>query len=258
MPTKNHYAFVIDVARCIDCRACLVACSVENNVPMDHTRIWVYDQQVQGTWPNLTRTFIPYNCMHCDNPPCTEVCVSGATYKDVTTGLVLVDQEACIGCGYCVQACPYGARYIDQERGVVDKCTACVQRLEIGLPPACVATCVGKSRMFGDLNDPTSEASIALSSAKSVTRLDYEADGIDTDPNIFYLNLPETDTIIATDSFGQVAQTSLPRPPHYTIAEEGWKKVVIPLVAAAMGATFLAQAVFFTKQLLEGEKDFED
>jgi tetrathionate reductase subunit B len=258
MPAKNHYAFVIDVERCIDCRACLVACSVENNVPMDHTRIWVYDQKIQGDWPNLSRTFIPYNCMHCDNPPCTEVCVSGATYKDPTTGLVLVDQDACIGCGYCVQACPYGVRYIDQKRGVVDKCNACVQRLEVGLQPACVATCVGKARLFGDLNDPASEASIALSKAKSVTRLDYESNGTDTDPNIYYLNLPETGAILASDTFSQVAQTSLPRPPHYTIAEEGWKKVAIPLVAVAMGATFLAQAVFFTKQLLEGEKDLQD
>ncbi len=258
MPTKNHYAFVIDVARCIDCRACLVACSVENTVPMDHTRIWVYDQGIQGTWPNLARTFVPYNCMHCDNPPCTEVCVSGATYKDAVTGLVLVDQEACIGCGYCVQACPYGARYIDQKRGVVDKCTACVQRLEVGLPPACVATCVGKARLFGDLNDPASEASVALSTAKSVTQLDYVVNGKDTDPNIFYLNLPETQSIVASDPFGQVPQTSLPRPSQYTVAEEGWKKVAIPLLAVAMGATFLAQAVFFTKQLLEGEKQFEE
>jgi len=74
MPTKNHYAFVIDVTRCIDCRACLVACSVENNVPLKHTRIWVHDQRIQGEWPDLSRAFVPYNCMHCDNPPCTEVC----------------------------------------------------------------------------------------------------------------------------------------------------------------------------------------
>ena len=258
MTYKNHYAFVIDVSRCIDCRACMVACSVENNVPMDHTRIWVHDQQVQGTWPSLSREFVPYNCMHCDNPPCTEVCVSGATYKDATTGLVLVDQEACIGCGYCVDACPYGARYIDPKRGVVDKCTACVQRLEQGLQPACVATCVGKARMFGDLNDPNSEVSVALREAKSVTRLDYVKDGKDTDPNIFYLNMAATDQILVSDPFGQVVQKTLPRDPHYTIAEEGWKKVAIPLIAAAMGGTFLVQAVFFTKQLVEGEKEFED
>ena len=258
MPQKNHYAFVIDVARCIDCRACLVACSVENNVPMDHTRIWVHDQGIQGNWPILSRVFVPYNCMHCENPPCTEVCVSGATYKDAVNGLVLVDQEACIGCGYCVEACPYGVRYIDQKRGVVDKCNACVQRLEVGLQPACVATCVGKSRMFGDLNDPNSEVSIALRNAKSVTSLDYEKGEVDTDPNIYYLNLPETESILSSDPFGQVAQASLPRDPHYTIAEQGWKKVAIPLMAVAMGGAFLVQAFFFTKQLLEGEKEFED
>jgi tetrathionate reductase subunit B len=258
MPAKNHYAFVIDVTRCIDCRACLVACSVENNVPMDHTRIWVHDQGVQGIWPGLSRVFVPYNCMHCDYPPCTEVCVSGATYKDTASGLVLVDQEACIGCGYCVEACPYGVRYIDQKRGVVDKCNACVQRLQVGLQPACVATCVGKSRLFGDLNDPTSEVSIALRNAKSVTRLDYEKGEVDTDPNIYYLNLPETDSIQSSDPFGQVVQTSLPRDPHYTVSEQGWKKVAIPLMALACGGAFLVQAIFFTKQLLEGEKEFED
>jgi tetrathionate reductase subunit B len=258
MPQKNHYAFVIDVARCIDCRACLVACSVENNVPMDHTRIWVHDQQVQGQWPVLDRVFVPYNCMHCDHPPCIEVCVSGATYKDKVSGLVLVDQEACIGCGYCVEACPYDARYIDQTRGVVDKCNACVQRLDIGLEPACVATCVGKSRLFGDLNDPTSPVSIALRNAKSVTSLDYEKGEVDTDPNIYYLNLPETDSIRSSDPFGQVKQETLPRDPHYGIAQQGWKKVAIPLMALAVGATFLTQAIFFTKQLLEGEKEFED
>lgn len=258
MPTKNHYAFVIDVARCIDCRACLVACSVENNVPLDHTRIWVHDQAIQGEWPNLSRTFVPYNCMHCDNPPCTEVCVSGATYKDKTSGLVLVDQEACIGCGYCVEACPYGARYIDQKRGVVDKCNACVNRLESGLPPACVATCVGKSRLFGDLNDPESEVSIALKNAKSVTRLDYEKNGVDTDPNIFYINLPEAQTIHTTDPFNQVRGGLLPGDPHYTFSQEAWRKVAIPLVAAAMGGTFLVQAIFFTKQLLQGESEFDE
>jgi tetrathionate reductase subunit B len=258
MSNKNHYAFVIDVARCIDCRACLVACSVENNVPLDHTRIWVHDQGVQGEWPELTRVFVPYNCMHCEHPPCTEVCVSGATYKDELNGLVLVNQDACIGCGYCVEACPYGVRYIDQERGVVDKCNACIQRVEVGLEPACVATCVGKSRLFGDLNDSTSEVSVALRSAKSVTMLDYEKDGVDTDPSIYYLNLPETDTITSSDTFGQVEQTTLPRDPHYTVSEVAWKKVALPLLAAAMGGAFLVQATFFTKQLLEGEKEFDE
>jgi tetrathionate reductase subunit B len=257
MTQKNHYAFVIDVSRCIDCRACLVACSVENNVPMNHTRIWVHDQGVLGDWPNLTRTFFPYNCMHCDNPPCTTVCVSGATYKDPTSGLVLVDQEACIGCGFCVEACTYGVRYIDEKRGVVDKCNACAQRLEVGLEPACVATCVGKSRMFGDLNDPNAEATLALKNAKSVVKLDYENNDIDTDPNIYYINAPEVSSIVTGDNFDQI-HGAMPRDPHYTFSEEGWKKLLIPLMGTAMGATLLVQAIFFTKQLIDGEKQFDE
>jgi tetrathionate reductase subunit B len=246
MATKKRYGFVIDVSRCIDCRACLVACSVENDVPMNHTRIWVKDLGVQGEFPNLLRTFVPYNCMHCDNPPCIDVCVSGATYKDQDNGLVLVDQDACIGCGFCVDACPYDARYLDETRGVVDKCTGCVQRVEVGQKPACVATCIGEARMFGDLNDPNSEVSIALKKAKMIQRLDYENDGHDTDPNIYYIN-------------GEVLQSSiLPRDPIYNIEESGWKNVLVPAILTGIGASFLVQATYFTKQLVEGEKEFED
>jgi tetrathionate reductase subunit B len=273
MAYKPHYAFVIDVARCIDCRACLVACSVENHVPMSNTRIWVQDLGIRGEYPALQRAFVPYNCMHCDHPPCTEVCVSGATYKDPNNGLVLVDQEACIGCGFCVDACPYQVRYLDKERGVVDKCNACAQRLERGISPACVSTCVGKSRLFGDLNDPNSEAAQALKNARSILRLDYEKDGQDTDPNIYYINMPES-MIIETEGASAevlaiemppdgrqplVSQAGmLPQDPQYSLAETGWKKVAVPLIGAAIAGSFLVQAVFFTKQLIEGEKEFED
>lgn len=261
MATKKRYGFVIDVARCIDCRACLVACSVENRVPMNHTRIWVHDLGVQGDYPALKRSFVPYNCMHCEHPPCTEVCVSGATYKDPTNGLVLVDQDACIGCGFCVDACPYGVRYLDEKRGVVDKCNACLQRVEVGQQPACVATCVGGSRMFGDLNDPASDVSIALNQAATVVRLDYEAGELDTDPNIYYINFDPTESLVMPGDMRQplvTASGELPRPPKYSIAEEGWKKVAVPLLAAGIGGAFLVQAVYFTKQLIQGEKEFEE
>lgn len=252
MATIKKYGFVIDISRCIDCRACLVACSVENKVPVDHTRIWVHDLKVQGEFPLLSRTFVPYNCMHCEHPPCTEVCVSRATFKDPQTGLVLVDQEACIGCGYCVDACPYSARYLDKKRGVVDKCNGCIQRVEIGLQPACVATCLGGSRMFGDLNDPQSEVSLALKNAGSVLRLDYESSDVDTDPNIYYINYQGMENPIEAN--GQL----LPHPPQYTLSQVGWKKVAVPVMAAAVGGAFLVQAVFFTKQLIEGEKEYEE
>lgn len=252
MATIKRYGFVIDVSRCIDCRACLVACSVENNVPQENTRIWVQDLQVQGEFPNLSRTFVPYNCMHCEHPPCTEVCVSGATYKDKQTGLVLVDQDACIGCGFCVDACPYGARYLDKKRGVVDKCTGCIQRVEVNQQPACVATCVGGSRMFGDFNDPESDVSKALKNATSVMQLDYESGEIDTDPNIYYINAEGMQNPLILES------GMFPHAPKYTLAQQGWKKVITPLMAAAVGGAFLVQAVYFTKQLIEGETEFEE
>jgi len=258
MADKKRYGFVIDVSRCIDCRACMVACSVENNIPTNHTRIWVHDQGIQGTIPNLTRTFFPYNCMHCDNPPCVQVCISGATYKDPDNGLVLVDQNACIGCGFCVEACAYDARYLDEKRGVVDKCNGCIQRVQIGLKPACVATCLGGARLFGDLNDPQSDVSIALKNTDSVVRLDLEYGDVDTDPNIYYINAPkEVKELITTDAFHQMGE-SVPRKPRYTLSEEGWKKLLIPLVAAGIGGAFLIQAAYFTKQLIEGEKEIDE
>ncbi len=247
MATKKRYGFAIDVSRCIDCRACLVACNVENQVGMKYTRIWVRDLGVKGDYPHLERTFVPYNCMHCGNPPCTQVCVSGATYKDADTGLVLVDQEACIGCGYCVDACPYSARYLDRERGVVDKCTGCIQRLQVNQQPACVATCVGQARMFGDLNDPNSEVSLALKNADTVQRLDYELpDGTHTGPNVYFIN-------------GEVMDPAVqPREPKNTTPETAWRRLLVPAVLAGIGLSFLGQATFFTKQLLEGEKEFEE
>lgn len=241
---RTRYGFVIDVARCIDCRACLVACRAENGVPLGHTRIWVRDLGLRGTYPDLSRSFVPTNCMHCDEPPCVEVCTSGATYKDPETGLVLVDQEACIGCGLCVEACPYDARYLDPQRGVVDKCNGCLARLERSDEPACVATCLGGARQFGDLNDPASQACITLAKAGTSERLVT----VETDPgpNVYYVN-------------GEVQQASLlPRAPRYTAAETFWRKAAVPAVLAALVLSFLGQAAAFTRQLLTGEKEFEE
>ncbi len=240
----KKYGFVIDPRRCIDCRACLVACRAENNVPIPNTRIWVYDQGVAGEFPNLTQQFVPYNCMHCDEPPCVEACPSQATYKRKEDGIVVIDQQACIGCGLCISACPYHVRYLNAQTGKADKCNACLQRTQQGEAPACVATCVGGARLFGDLNDPNSEVSIALREARTIKRL--PAVGVDTGPNIYYINDPVDEQKLAITA------------PQMPASETIYQKVIIPGILAAVGAMFLGQAVAFAKQLHKGESEFEE
>jgi tetrathionate reductase subunit B len=179
---KRRWGFVIEVKRCIDCKACMVACKVENQVPLGKHRNWIGHIGPTGAFPELGLKFEPGNCMHCENPPCERVCPTGATYRR-EDGLVLVDYDRCIGCRYCMQACPYDARYLHTD-GYVDKCTFCVHRLDAGQPPACVETCVGGSRHFGDLNDPNSEVSRLLATHDHYVM--YEEAG--TKPKIYYIS----------------------------------------------------------------------
>jgi tetrathionate reductase subunit B len=181
--TQKRYAFVIEVDRCIDCKACMIACTVENQVPVGRHRNWVNAAPLQGTFPILAQDFVPGNCMHCDYPPCVQVCPTGASYQRAD-GLVLINADQCIGCKFCISACPYEARYFDEARGVVDKCSACVHRLDAGQPPACVETCIGGARHFGDLNDPNS--TVAQLYATGRARPFHPETG--TGPKIFYLS----------------------------------------------------------------------
>ncbi len=182
----KRYGFVMLTARCIDCKACTVACRAENEVPLPNSRNWVHTGGIEGTFPELHQTFQPGNCMHCDDAPCVRVCPTGASYKRAEDGIVLIDQERCVGCQYCIQACPYGARFLNEETGVVDKCTFCLHRLQKGEEPACVATCLGKARVAGDLNDPKS-AVAQLLAAFPHHQLAPEAG---TGPNIYYIDVP--------------------------------------------------------------------
>jgi len=182
MSQNKHYVFVIEPSRCLDCEACMVACSVENRVPIGKHRNWVGRRGPTGHFPALGLYFEPGNCMHCDNPPCERVCPTGATYRR-EDGIVLINQDICIGCRYCIQACPYDARYFDEEKGVVDKCTFCVHRLDAGQPPACVETCIGRARHFGDLNDPDSEVSRLLATHRYEVVYPEAGSG----PNIYYI-----------------------------------------------------------------------
>jgi Fe-S-cluster-containing dehydrogenase component len=181
---NKRFAIVLDTRRCIDCKACTVACKAENNVPLgaDNYRNWVDEGELRGHYPNLGQSFTPSQCQHCGNAPCAHVCPTRATEIN-PDGIVHVVADKCIGCKYFQTACPYNARYYNEEFGAVDKCTFCIQRIYVGRLPACVETCPTKVRVFGDLNDPCSEVSRLL--AKYPSRVLKEAQG--TKPFLFYL-----------------------------------------------------------------------
>jgi Fe-S-cluster-containing dehydrogenase component len=175
-------AMALEQDRCIDCRACLVACKAENGVPLEKSRIWVSRIGPRGKFPALGMHFIPEQCHHCDSPPCNEVCPTGATYRR-EDGAVLVNKETCIGCCACIEFCPYGARYLDDETETVDKCTFCNHRLLEGRQPACVETCPTRVRHFGDRNDRDSDVHQLISANR--TRRLKEEEG--TDPQLYYI-----------------------------------------------------------------------
>jgi Fe-S-cluster-containing dehydrogenase component len=150
-------AILFDATRCIDCRACMVACSVENKVPNDVTRIWVAGDAVMGEYPELERATMPYHCMHCLEPACVSACPVGA-YTKRPDGPVIYDPHVCIGCRYCMNACPFDVPHFEWNRGVdqhaqIIKCDQCSQRVDAGQEPACVATCPTEAVVFGDRNE---------------------------------------------------------------------------------------------------------
>ncbi len=158
---SKRYVMLADITRCINCKACVVACRAEWETPVGYSRDWV--REVEGTTADGLPTvqLFPGRCQHCDDAPCVEACPPGAAYKR-EDGIVLVDDELCSGCELCVPACPYEARWLNPETGTISKCTFCQPRVDEGLAPACVQTCVGGALHFGDANDPDSEVSRLL------------------------------------------------------------------------------------------------
>lgn len=187
--TEKRLGMLIDLSLCIGCNACAVACKQENGVPLTKFNTWVESWDV-NTGEQTRRANQPKLCNHCADAPCVKVCPTGASYR-ADDGTVQIDQDKCIGCKYCMAACPYQVRY-QLESGEVQKCTFCHHRTSVGLLPACVSTCVGYARTFGDLNDPESDISKRLAGALGGEVL-YEDLGLH--PALRYIGLKETEAM---------------------------------------------------------------
>lgn len=212
---KHKWSYGVDVSRCIGCLRCMEACKAENGVQEDanHHRTWVeryvylegeaealvdspadpknvenVGSEVQFRFDNRYKDekvdkafFVPKLCNQCEEPSCVQVCPTGATFK-APDGVVLIDTNYCFGCQYCVQACPYGVRSLNHQRGTAEKCNWCYHRITKGLNPACVEVCPTGSRIFGDLNDKNSPVSLFIKN-NQVTVLKSE---MGNKPQLFY------------------------------------------------------------------------
>ncbi|MCX7908648.1 MAG: 4Fe-4S dicluster domain-containing protein [Ignavibacteria bacterium] len=211
----KRWAMAIDVQKCDrtpDCKECVVACHNYHNVPnFDNPKDeikWIWKDKFHNAFITQENIYLPSGmnhqtvlllCNHCDKPPCTNVCPTQATWKR-EDGIVMMDWHRCIGCRYCIAACPYGSRsfnwkdprpYIKnlnpdfptRTRGVVEKCTFCAERLARGQMPACVVACPSKALFFGDLSDPGSEIRQVLSERFSIRRKPE----LSTSPEVYYL-----------------------------------------------------------------------
>lgn len=160
---NKRYGMVHDETKCIGCTACMDACREVNSVPEGVSRLTISRSEPQGEYPNVDYRFNRISCQHCDNAPCVMVCPTNAAYKDEKTGIVDVHDDKCVGCGYCIVACPYQVRFFHPETGSADKCNFCRDtNLAAGKLPGCVEACPTKALTFGDLNDPDSAINAVL------------------------------------------------------------------------------------------------
>lgn len=176
------FGFVIDNRKCIGCHACTVACKSEHDVPVGVNRTYV-KQTEKGEFPNTRRVFQVTRCNHCTDAPCVSICPTEALHKR-EDGIVDFNNDRCIGCKSCMQACPYDALYIDPETNTAAKCNYCAHRTDIGLEPACVNICPEHAIISGDMEDPNSEISELLSRQQVKVRKPEKG----TQPNVFYID----------------------------------------------------------------------
>jgi Fe-S-cluster-containing dehydrogenase component len=216
--TDVRWVFLVDTYKCVGCGMCVKACKLENEIPYDAnvTRTWVeryvetkdghvYTDSPKGARDGFTTTkideaadgfkdiknediekayFVPKLCNQCENPPCVQVCPVGATYQ-VPDGVVLVDRTWCIGCGYCIMACPYGVRFFHPVYHTAEKCTFCYHRILKGMKTACVQACPFGARQIGNIKDPNDPVTkIIMTERVAILKEDYG-----TKPQVYYIGL---------------------------------------------------------------------
>ncbi|MBI5101197.1 MAG: 4Fe-4S dicluster domain-containing protein [Nitrospirae bacterium] len=215
-----RWVFLVDTYKCVGCGLCVKACKNENEIPYDAnvTRTWVEryvitkDGKLHADSPKGARDgftdpridlgmgrtediktedikkafFVPKLCNQCENPPCVQVCPVGATYQ-APDGVVLVDRSWCIGCGYCIMACPYGVRFFHPKHHTAEKCNFCYHRINKDMKPACVQACPFDARKIGNIKDPDDPvAKIITTERVGILKSEYG-----TKPQVFYIGLDE-------------------------------------------------------------------
>jgi Fe-S-cluster-containing dehydrogenase component len=215
-----RWAFLVDTYKCIGCGYCVKACKLENEIPFEAnvSRTWVERYVVtkegevfadapkearygfitsrvdlgMGKFKDIPKDridkafFVPKLCNQCDKPPCVQVCPVGATYQ-AADGVVLVDRTWCIGCGYCIMACPYGMRFFHPQFHVVEKCNFCYHRINKGMRPACVVACPTGARRIGNIKDPDDPvAKVIMTQRVNIHKPEYG-----TNPQVYYIGLSE-------------------------------------------------------------------
>ena len=221
-----QFAMVVNLTKCIGCHTCSVACKSQWQLPDGSGRSWLRRYGPAKTSQGVAYTFYSGRCNHCDRPECIKVCPvppvsrtfadekanrletiqAAATWKDPLDGTVQVDTKRCIGCGACVEACPYGARYLKegpQRKKVADKCTFCVELLNTQGEPSCVRNCIVDAITFGDLSDPDSEVSTLVKNG--AVRL--ISSSVNLGPNVYYIGEKKDINLLMSEA----APTQLPR-----------------------------------------------
>jgi Fe-S-cluster-containing dehydrogenase component len=181
-----NYGFVIDLRKCIGCHACTIACKAEHQIPVGVNRCWVKTVE-KGAFPDTRRFFFPVLCNQCVDAPCVRICPTNALFKR-RDGIVDLNAMSCIGCRACMEACPYDQLFIDPNTHTAEKCNFCANRVENKLLPACVSVCPTECRIFGDLDDATSQVAQIVQREAFTVRKPEKGTG----PKVFYIAAEES------------------------------------------------------------------